>query len=293
MMKEDVALGETVYFWFALNNTSGSGADGTTPLFDVRKAGDSASAIPILSGTPTLLTHANYPDGCYEVSIAATTGNGFVTGGQYGVFCTASVSSQNPTGYVGGFTVDKLLRGADNSLLLRTTIATVNSQTDFALTTGSDANDQYNELLMTVEDVSNPPRIFQTYVDDYIAASFRVLPKTAPTFTAVAGDIVRIYARPHRDSRTDGFKKNVAFSNFQFHMRSSTDHVTGVTGIVPTCQRAIDSGSYAACANSPSEVGNGLYRITLATTDLNGDIVTFRFTGTGADPTIITVKTNL
>jgi hypothetical protein len=96
-------LNDTIYFWFGLNTTAGAGGDGTSPLFDVRLGGAAASAAPVLSGTPDLLTNAAYTDGCYEIAVAATAGNGFAAGSQYGVFCTATISAVNPTGFVGGF----------------------------------------------------------------------------------------------------------------------------------------------------------------------------------------------
>jgi len=99
------AVGETVYFHFAANDTSGSGADGDTPTADVRLCGAAAAAAPVLSPTPVLLSHASYPDGCYEVAIAATAGNGFASGAEYAVFCSLAVDSQNPTGLVGSFTL--------------------------------------------------------------------------------------------------------------------------------------------------------------------------------------------
>ena len=96
-------LGSTVYFWFAANDTSGSGADGETPQCDVRLAGAAADAAPVLSPTPTLLTHANYGAGLHEVAIAATAANGFAAGNEYAVFCTLLVDSQNPAGFLGSF----------------------------------------------------------------------------------------------------------------------------------------------------------------------------------------------
>jgi hypothetical protein len=45
-MHQYAALEETVYFWFAANDTAGSGADGETPLYDVRLAGAAADAAP-------------------------------------------------------------------------------------------------------------------------------------------------------------------------------------------------------------------------------------------------------
>lgn len=102
-MKQYAAIDDTVYFWFAANTTSGSGGDGASPAADVRLAGAAAAAIPVYSPTPTLLSHANYPAGAYEIAITASVANGFATGNTYAVFCTLAIDSQNPTGFVGSF----------------------------------------------------------------------------------------------------------------------------------------------------------------------------------------------
>ncbi len=109
---QTATIGDTVYFWFAANDTSGSGGDGATPLYDVREAGAAAGAIPLLSGTPTLLTHANYPAGCHEIAVAATVGNGFAADDTFGVFCTLAIDSQNPSGFVGSCTLTPLAKAA-------------------------------------------------------------------------------------------------------------------------------------------------------------------------------------
>ncbi len=123
---QHATLEDTVYFYFGANDTSGSGGDGATPLFDVREAGAAASAAPLLSGTPTLLTHANFPAGCYEVAVAATAANGFAANDTFGVFCTLAIDSQNPTGFAGSCTLgadaivfpvwDRLLTGATHNI---------------------------------------------------------------------------------------------------------------------------------------------------------------------------------
>jgi len=100
-------VGDTLYFWFAANTAAESGDDGATPLADVREAGATISAAPTLSPTPALISHANYPAGCYELAVAATTANGFVRGKTYAVFCTLAVDGQNPTGFIGAFNLDK------------------------------------------------------------------------------------------------------------------------------------------------------------------------------------------
>lgn len=109
---QHTAIEDTVYFWFGSNDTSGSGDDGATPVFDVRLAGAAAGAIPVLSGAATLLTHVNFPPGAHEVAVAATVANGFADGATYAVFCTLLVDGQNPTGFVGSFTLTPLATAA-------------------------------------------------------------------------------------------------------------------------------------------------------------------------------------
>lgn len=85
--------------------------------------------------------------------------------------------------------------------------------------------------------------------------------------------------------------KNTALSNFQFIMYSSTDHVTPATGLTVTAERSIDGAAFGACANAVAEVGSGSYKINLATTDTNGNVIMFKFTATGADATFVEVVT--
>jgi len=125
MSHQTATIEDTVYFWFAANDTSGSGGDGSTPLFDVREAGAAAGAIPLLSGTPTLLSHANYPAGCHEIAVAATTANGFAADDTFAVFCTLLIDSQNPSGFVGSCTLTPLAKA--------TALATVDSNVDAIL----------------------------------------------------------------------------------------------------------------------------------------------------------------
>ena len=87
--------------------------------------------------------------------------------------------------------------------------------------------------------------------------------------------------------------KNTALANFEFFMADSTDHVTGKTGLTVTATRSIDGGAFAACANSVVEVSNGMYKINLAASDLNGDTITLRFTGTGADARLVSIVTQV
>ena len=109
MSHQHATLEDTVYLWFGANDTSGSGGDGASPVYDVRLAGAASDAAPVLSGSATLLSHANYPSGAHEVAVAATAANGFAATNTYAVFCTLLVDSQNPTGFVGSFTLAPII----------------------------------------------------------------------------------------------------------------------------------------------------------------------------------------
>lgn len=90
---------------------------------------------------------------------------------------------------------------------------------------------------------------------------------------------------------SSNIRKNQALSNFSFVMISSTDHFTPTAGLTVTAERSIDGGAFASCANAASGVGNGVYKIDLAASDLNGNVITFRFTASGADPRLVTIIT--
>lgn len=90
----------------------------------------------------------------------------------------------------------------------------------------------------------------------------------------------------------DGIKKNTVLSNFEFLMVDATDGYTEETGLSVTAQRSIDGAAFGACANAVTEVSNGIYKINLAAADLNGDVITLRFSATGARTRLITIKTN-
>jgi hypothetical protein len=107
-------INDTFYFTFAVNDTNGSGTSGSVPSAKVRLVGAASDAAPVYSATPYLLTHGDYPTGSYEVAIPATTGNGFVDGNEYSVFNTLVVGTQNPTGNIGGFTLNPILTSSSS-----------------------------------------------------------------------------------------------------------------------------------------------------------------------------------
>lgn len=93
------------------------------------------------------------------------------------------------------------------------------------------------------------------------------------------------------DLLPSGIKKNTALANFEFFMALASDHVSAATGKTITSARSIDGGAFGACANSAAEVSNGVYKISLAAADLNGDVITLRFSEAACDDTFITIKT--
>lgn len=88
-----------------------------------------------------------------------------------------------------------------------------------------------------------------------------------------------------------GVKKNTALSGFTFYMTDSTNHEKA-TGLTVTAERSLDGAAFAACANAVAELSDGCYKIDLADTDLNADVVALKFTATDADDLVITIRTS-
>jgi len=400
-MHQHATLEDTVYLWFGANDTAGSGADGASAVYDVREAGATDSAAPVLSGNATLLTHANYPAGCYEVAVAATAVNGFAANKTYAVFVTLAVSSQNPTGFIGSFSlfaIRTLLTGdayarlgapagasvsadvaavkTDTAAILLDTgtdgvVVAAGAKTGYSLTATTGLGNQTADItgtLTTVTNLTNAPTSGD--LTAAMKASVNAEVDTAlgdydgPTYTELL-NLVRVLARKDAGLATDlaallttlnadlgsgagayanttdsqealrdrgdaawitatgfstldaagvrtavglaaanldtqllpvanlpsGVKKNTALANFEFLMVASSDHYTAKTGATVTATRSLDGAAFGACANAVSEVSNGIYKITLAASDLNADTVTLRFTATDADDRFITILT--
>lgn len=79
-------------------------------------------------------------------------------------------------------------------------------------------------------------------------------------------------------------KQNSTTHPMPFFMASSTDHVTGVTGITPVVTLSLDGGSFAAASGAVTEIGNGWYSLAGNATD-RANLGTFilHATGAGAD----------
>ena len=88
-----------------------------------------------------------------------------------------------------------------------------------------------------------------------------------------------------------GVKKNAAFSNYEFLMVLTSDHVTPATGLTVTGQRPIDGGAFASVGGAIAEVSNGIYQFDAMAADTNGDVITWRFSSATADDCFVTFKT--
>ena len=86
-------------------------------------------------------------------------------------------------------------------VMVKTTIATLASQTSFTLTAGSADNDAYNGCEIVIEDASTAAQKAVGVVDDYTGATKTVTLRTDPAvFTMAATDIVTI--RPSRSLKS-------------------------------------------------------------------------------------------
>ena len=111
--------------------------------------------------------------------------------------------------------------------------------------------------------------------------------------TIKTGTGIDLHASDHGDGswQEDGFQKNTASTNFEFEMVQLADHITPALGAAITAQRSIDGGVYGACTNAAVEVGLGTYKINFSAADLNGNIITFKFSAAACDTRTITIKT--
>jgi hypothetical protein len=79
--------------------------------------------------------------------------------------------------------------------------------------------------------------------------------------------------------------QNSAFNNIEFLFVAASDGRTPVTGATGTAvTRSIDGGAFGSGTGTLAEVGNGIYQYDASAADMNGGIITFRFTGTGGTP---------
>jgi hypothetical protein len=83
--------------------------------------------------------------------------------------------------------------GTNPNVLVDTTIAVVTDQTHFTLTAGSNDDDAYNDQAVVMYDASDSDYPSVRIVDDYTGATKTVTLDSAPDFTILAGDGIKIF----------------------------------------------------------------------------------------------------
>ena len=89
-----------------------------------------------------------------------------------------------------------------------------------------------------------------------------------------------------------GIQRAVPLANFTFAMVNSSDGRTPLEGATITATRKLDAGAFAACSNAPTEVSGGVYTINLSSADMDGDLITLKFTSGSAVTKVLTIKTS-
>jgi len=92
-------------------------------------------------------------------------------------------------------------------------------------------------------------------------------------------------------ARAVGIQTNTAFNDIEVLMVDVNDHVTPKTGLTVTGERSIDGTTFVAVEGTIAEVSNGIYQFDAESSDLNGSVITLKFSGTSADDAFITLTT--
>jgi hypothetical protein len=58
-----------------------------------------------------------------------------------------------------------------------------------------------------------------------------------------------------------------------------------------TVERSLDGAAFGSATGAAAEISNGMYQFDATAADMNADIITFRFSGTDADDTFLTIVT--
>lgn len=90
--------------------------------------------------------------------------------------------------------IDGISAGSSPQLLQNTTIATLDTQTSFTLTAGSEDNDAYNGGVAIITDQSTSTQKSFVSISDYVGSTKTVTLSQAPAFTIATGDTIDIIA---------------------------------------------------------------------------------------------------
>lgn len=172
--------------------------------------------------------------------------------------------------------------------------ANVDGQSSVVNLSGTTVN-----LANTTTDVTNAVTVGTINANAINAAAIAAAAITSAKFAAGAIDANALATDAAQEIRDAILPtQNAAFNNIQFLFVAASDHVTPVTGATGMAvTRSVDGGAFASgTGTGPAEIGNGIYQYDASAADMNGGVITFRFTATGGTPgapddTFITVVT--
>ena len=133
------------------------------------------------------------------------------------------------------------------------------------------------------------PTEFSSAVEQYSALGHMASKSSANTFVRTTDALEALRDDMATAADLAAFQKNTAVTGFQFFMVDTAG--VAATGKTVTATRSIDGAAFAACANSVSEISGGWYKIDLATTDLNGEIIALNFAASGCRTCAMIIKT--
>lgn len=131
--------------------------------------------------------------------------------------------------------------------------------------------------------------VFAMAANVITAAAINAAAFTAAKFGAGAID-ANALAADAVDKIRDGLlpTQNAAFDDINFLFVDNTDHVTPVTGATGmSVDRSINSGAFSSgTGTGPTEISGavGMYQYDASAADMNGGVITFKFSATGGTP---------
>lgn len=175
--------------------------------------------------------------------------------------------------------------------LSSTTVGTTTANTDMRGTDSAllaaNVPTNFSDLAITV--TTGQVIMGSTSTDAITATSIAANAIGASEFAQGAAD--KVWSTTSR-TLTEGITKNAIFSNFEFLMVLTSDHVSPATGLTVTGQRSIDAGAFVGVTGVITEVSNGIYQFDALAVDTNGDVITWRFSSATADDTFVTFTTS-
>lgn len=181
--------------------------------------------------------------------------------------------------------------------IINTTVASATSDTQFILTDGPAEADVLIGCPILIQALASAAGVgIQIgHCIDYIVTTKEVFLGADPGGgTVTAADHIGVFMPPNVNEIRDAIlpKINTALSDIPFVMVLSTDHVSPATGLTPVATRSIDGGTtFSATTGSVAEAANGLYHFDASAADMDGAIVTFKFSVATADDTLISIRT--